>query len=281
MTTQSASEPSFLPAIPTGPERSFRVARPTEDGGIVSSSMPTGPWLNGPAGRPAAGALGVLIDNVLGYALMLNRPPGLWSISAEISLDLAQEFPADGSELTAQGRRLATDATGGLASGAVFDADGQIIAVSRQHGRWVPDDAVAGAAPPAQPGPAPGQAPAPAANLTELLGEHTHAHATDDGARLDLTVTPDLVNPLGNLHGGITLCLCDVLAHAALSGQRHPTPARTASIHVAYVRALPLGATASFHCEVAYRGRSFALIRIGAVNEAGKPCVIATVTTTR
>ena len=53
-----------------GPERFFRVSRTTADGEVISSSLSAGPWLNGPSGRPLAGALGVLIDNVAGYVLV-------------------------------------------------------------------------------------------------------------------------------------------------------------------------------------------------------------------
>jgi uncharacterized protein (TIGR00369 family) len=266
MTTQSASERESVPVAASVPERLFRVSPPALDDGIVSCSMPTGPWLNGPAGQPLGGALGVLIDDVVGYALMLERPPGRWSVSAEISLDLCRPVPADGSVLTAQARNLSTDASGGLSSGSVLDASGALIAVCRQHGRWIPGSSGVSPASRPQPGtPAAGE-------LAELLG--VRAHRTEAGARLELTVTPDLANPMGNLHGGITLCLCDLLAHTALGGQRH-----TASVHVAYPRALPLGTTARFDCTLEHRGRSFAVARISAVNDAGKPCVIATVTT--
>jgi hypothetical protein len=71
-----------LITVEGGPERFFRVSRPTADGEVISSSLPAGPWLNGPSGRPLAGALGVLIDNVAGYVLVLRRPPGGWSVSA-------------------------------------------------------------------------------------------------------------------------------------------------------------------------------------------------------
>jgi uncharacterized protein (TIGR00369 family) len=268
MTTQSERE--SLPVVASGPERSFRISPPTLDDGVVSCSMPTGPWLNGPAGQPLGGALGVLIDDVVGYALVLECPPGRWSVSAEISLDLCRPVPADGSVLTAQARNLSTDASGGLSSGSVLDARGALIAVCHQHGRWVPASPDVRPAGRSQPGTA---APS-AGGLAELLGAGAGAHRTEAGARLDLRVTPELVNPMGNLHGGITLCLCDLLAHTALGGQRH-----TASVHVAYPRALPLGTTARFDCSVEHRGRSFAVARISAVDDAGKPCVIATVTT--
>ena len=120
-----------------GPERFFRVTRPKAEGEVISSSMPTGPWLNGPSGRPLAGALGVLIDNVAGYVLVLGRPPGGWSVSAEITLDLLRPVPADGSVLTAEGSVRHANQVGGFSSASVTDGSGQLLAVCTQHGRWV------------------------------------------------------------------------------------------------------------------------------------------------
>jgi acyl-coenzyme A thioesterase PaaI-like protein len=75
MTTTQSTAPDEVPLVlESSPELIFRVARPVAEGEAVSSSMPVGPWLNGPTGRPLAGALGVLVDNVLGYAIMLHRP---------------------------------------------------------------------------------------------------------------------------------------------------------------------------------------------------------------
>ncbi len=120
-----------------GPERFFRVARPEAAGEVVSTSMPAGPWLNGPYGRPLAGALGVLVDNVAGYVLVLRHPPGGWSVSAEITLDMRRPVPADGSVLTAEGIVRHVGQAGGFSSASVTDSSGQLLAVGTQHGRWV------------------------------------------------------------------------------------------------------------------------------------------------
>jgi acyl-coenzyme A thioesterase PaaI-like protein len=117
-----------LITVEGGPERFFRVSRPTADGEVISSSLPAGPWLNGPSGRPLAGALGVLIDNVAGYVLVLGRPPGGWSVSAEITLDLMRPLLADGSVLTAQGVVRHADDVGGFASASITGASGQLVA---------------------------------------------------------------------------------------------------------------------------------------------------------
>jgi uncharacterized protein (TIGR00369 family) len=271
-TTESTVSDQGLPVLEGGPELAFRVARPFADGGTVSSSMPVGPWLNGPSGRPLAGALGVLIDNVLGYAIMLRRPPGGWSVSAEISLDLCGPVPDGTHVLRAEGRSDHSDATGGIASCAVTDGSGRLIALGRQHGRWI--QMTPSAAPPGAG--AESASPAAAAEgLTGLLG--TPAAAGDGSAQLDLAVTRDLVNPLGNLHGGITLGACDLVTQAALAAVAGPP--RTTSIHVAYTRPVPGGTAVRFTGRVLHRGRAFAVVQVTAANESGKPFAIATVTT--
>jgi uncharacterized protein (TIGR00369 family) len=235
-----------------GPERFFRVARPKAAGEVVSSSMSAGPWLNGPSGRPLAGALGVLIDNAAGYVFVLRHPPGGSSVSAEITLDLLRPVPADGSVLTAEGIVRHVGQAGGFSSASVTDGSGQLLAVTALAG-YVPL----------------------AADLEGFLGGQ--ARAADGGALLELTVTPWLTNPLGNMHGGITLCACDLVAQAAIDAAGGPP--RTASIHVAYTRPIPAGTRVRFTAEVAHLGRAFAVVRVTALDDSGRPCAIATVTT--
>ena len=277
----------------TGPERSLGISRSTVVGDDVVASMASGPWLNGPAGAPPGGVLGVLIDDVLGLAIARHREAGQWTVSAEISLDLTGPVPADGSRIEARGRHVHSGRHGGLSVGTVHDASGGLVALCRQHGRWVttvPDDPMtpseagtaAGGPPasgaPAVPGPAvPGPAAPwqPPASLAALLG--ARAEPAEGGAMLDLEVTTGLTNPLGNLHGGITFVACDLLAQAALLAEGGPT--QTASIHVTYPRPMPLGAKPRFEARVLHRGRSLGIVRVTATVDGMKPCAIAMITT--
>jgi uncharacterized protein (TIGR00369 family) len=271
--TAAGSTSQGLLIVEGRPEALFRVARPSEDGVVVRSSMSPGPWLSGPDGRAPAG---VLIDNVLGYAIMLRRPPGRWSVSAEISLDMFVPGPwgesRDGSpELSAEARNDYCDETGGIASGWVSDSSGRLIARCRQHGRWVrtvPDSHPAGTRVTAE-----SWAPPRPAGLAQLLGVPAVA---GDAASLELAVTGDLANPLANLHGGITLCACELVARAAVGTAGGPW--HTASIHVTYPRPVPVGSVARFEGRVLHRGRAFAVVQVIAWNASGRPCVIATVT---
>jgi uncharacterized protein (TIGR00369 family) len=258
-----------------GPERFFRVSRPTADGEVISSSLPAGPWLNGPSGRPLAGALGVLIDNVAGYVLVLGRPPGGWSVSAEITLDLMRPLPSDGSVLTARGVVRHADDVGGFASASITDASGGLVAVCTQHGRWLKSGPADDDVPPGTDVPARSAAgPPPGDDLAGYLGGELRT--AEGGTLFELTVTPELTNPLGNLHGGITLCACDLVAQAAVGAAGGPP--RTASIHVAYPRPVPVGARVRFAAQVVHLGRAFGVVRVTAHNDGGKPFAIATVT---
>jgi uncharacterized protein (TIGR00369 family) len=116
---------------------------------------------------------------------------------------------------------------------------------------------------------------APATSLAELLG--TEVRLAEGGAELDITVTSGLTNPLGNLHGGITLAACDLAAQAALLEAGGPT--QTASVHVAYPRPMPLGTTPRFEARVLHNGRSLGIVRVTATLDGVKPCAVAMITT--
>jgi uncharacterized protein (TIGR00369 family) len=267
----------------SGPERSLGITRSWIAGDDVVTSMATGPWLNGPAGAPPGGVLGVVIDDVLGFAIARHGGMTHWTVSAEISLDLTGPVPADGSRIEARARHVHSGPYGGLSAGTVHDASGALIALCRQHGRWVttmPENFVpprettattdTAAGPAAPPGPW-----NPPASLTALLG--ARLQPTEGGTALDLDVTQDLTNPLGNLHGGITFAASDLAAQAALLAVGGPT--QTASIHVAYPRPMPLGTTPRFEARVLHSGRSLGLVRVTATLDGVKPCSIATITT--
>jgi uncharacterized protein (TIGR00369 family) len=287
MSTDSAEKRQPLLVMAGGPERAFRVGRaePAGDGapGDVTSTMVTGPWLTGPAAAPVGGTLGVLVDNALAFALLHDVRPPMWSVSAEISLDVCGPVPADGSLLTARARRVHFGEKGGLSSGVVTGPDGAVIAQCSQHTRWVsgpstfefdPRAWAESAAANAVPADVVAAAGGPA-SLTELLG--ARIRAADGCAELEIGVTNELANPLGNLHGGVTFCACDLAAHAALASVGGPS--HTASVHVAYPRPLTPGTTARFEAQVLHSGRSLGVVRVTARNDAGKPCVVASVTT--
>lgn len=213
----------------------------------------------GPDGRTAVGALGVLVDAVLGYSIIASLPPGSWTVSTEIWVDLVAPLPTTGSVLC----RARTVARGSFAMGEVVHDDGRLLAVCRERGRQIDDvpDLAALAEPPRL-------EPFDASNgLATLLGLELAGPAT-------LPVVPALLNPRGMLHGGISLAACEVVATASRASAG--STLATSSVHVVHTRAAPLGSTLELDVATVHRGRSLWVTDVtGRVD--GRPVVTARV----
>jgi acyl-coenzyme A thioesterase PaaI-like protein len=203
--------------------------------------MPTGPAFLGPDGRPSAGALGVLVDDVTGYAVIDGLVGGSWSVSVEIWLDLLAPLPATGT-LSARARIVQATAVSAFTEGWVLDDSGTCVAVCRQRGRAIPED-------PATMQPSAFQVPAQHSGVAELIG--LRPLGADSAV---LTVVPHLENPRHMLHGGVSMCASEVTAMASRLGAGIDLP--TSSIHIAHTRAIPAGAEVLFQAETRHAGRS-------------------------
>ena len=123
-----------LPVVETGPEALLRMSELTvSDDGEFRGAMPVGPWLE-VEGRMPAGAVAVLVDDLLGYAIVADLPRGHWSVSAEITLDVLRPLPTSG-RVFANARLVHADALGGYATGTLTDEDGRLLASTSQRGR--------------------------------------------------------------------------------------------------------------------------------------------------
>lgn len=239
-----------------GPEALFAVSRFEPGELVVAGEIPA------PADGDYSWGLGVLVDDVLGYAIVAARPVDGWSVSTQISIDFVPTSHPVTGFLRAEGRLLHVDERSGFACGKVIDESGQVIAYCRQRGRFVQ---VPGGRQPHQQGTIAAELP-PATHdeLRELL--HLD-EATEES--LTVPVTERLQNPLGNLHGGISL---------ALSGWLGSSGRPVSSISVEYVRAVPGGATPTFSATSLHHGRTLAVTQVVSSVVPGKPCTIATVT---
>jgi uncharacterized protein (TIGR00369 family) len=250
-----------LPDTARGPEGMFGVTGLTVDPAGVLGTMKTGRWSN------SAGALAVLVDDVLGYAILARRPRQCWSVSTEIGIDLVAPVPIDGQVLHARASLEHADGRGGLAVGVVVTEAGELIARCRQRGRFVPSS-------PSVPGTR-GHQPAPVTEPAGIAGRFAGVAA--DTSVFDFAVEPALGNPLGNLHGGVTLAASELVASSVAAHADLPE-LTTSSIHVTYVRPVPVGTVLRLESEVVSRGRSLAVVRVLGRDTQGKPCTVAHVT---
>ncbi|MDB5911030.1 MAG: hypothetical protein JWP34_5147 [Massilia sp.] len=267
--TATSSAPANVPFVVCGAESAFRVGPITADGDTIHAMMQTGEWIEGPDGRPAFGSLGVLIDDMLGYAIVRVRPEGHWATSTEIHVEFSDHLPQDGSLLHAESRAVVLDRSSGLAQGRIFDRSGRTIALGSQRLRFVPGTPAAlamGADPPVF--------ESRNGTTMEQLGGTLTRH--QGGARLTFPLGPDVSNPMGTLHGGIMLCATEIAGHHAVQNEEHPLT--TAAVHIAYLRPGPVEGEVTFEAMTVHRGRSLAIAQVVSRNAQGKICTHATVT---
>jgi acyl-coenzyme A thioesterase PaaI-like protein len=251
-----------LTFVGSGPDPLFAIGDIAQVDDRVTATMTTGPWCAGPDGRPAVGALGVLVDNVLGYAIMASLPPDTWSISTEIWIDVLAPLPADGTVLTGE---AVTRQAGSFSTGRVMDEAGRLVAVCRQRGRRV------------EQGPDPHR-PIPAPHISvgrdgRGLGDLLGLRAAATGYAL--TMTTALTNPRDMLHGGVSLAASELVATSSRMEQGSALP--TSSLHIMHTRGVPPGATVEFRATTRHAGRSLWLTDVeGEVD--GKVCTTARVT---
>jgi uncharacterized protein (TIGR00369 family) len=249
--------------VPRGrPENLFDIGPVLAESGSARASMPTGPWLRGRDGRLSPAGLGVLLDDVLGQTVLIERPPGLWSVTTELTIDVAAPLPANGQLVSATASPVLLDEAGGLARGEVRDSAGRCLAVATTWARFaagIPDEVLE-----------PPELPDDVAR-GECLSDLLQVCISDTGL-LDLPFRADLGNPQGVVHGGVLLCLAVMSAEQALHGSQ----LEIASVRVVYLR--PAVKELKFAPFIVHRGRSLGVVRVDVTNAAGALCTSATVT---
>ena len=257
----AAVHSSILTSPPGGPESLFGVGPLIADPGLARTSMPTGPWLRGPGDRLSPAGLGVLLDDVLGQAVLSGRAAGCWAVTTELNVDVVAPLPVDGQRVDASASLVHLDDAGGLAQAEARDAAGRCLARATTWLRFVPG------VPDAAVNPAPlAEVVARGPRLSDLLRV-----PADETGRLKLPGRPDLGNPRGVLHGGVLFCLAVLSAEGVMSG----SGLNTASVRIVYLR--PAYGDLTFEPALVHRGRSLGVTRVDVRNAAGALCTTATI----
>jgi uncharacterized protein (TIGR00369 family) len=212
----------------------------------------------GPDGRVSVGALGVLVDEVLGYSLIASTPPGSFQVSTEIWVDVLAPL-RPGAMLHATGR---TVQVGSFATGWLVDDEGRCVAECRERGREIDDV------------PAPEWAPtSPAAAGREAGTAAVLGLSLADPSTL--TVTPELENPRHMLHGGASFAAAELVA--TWSRQAAGSELTTSSVHCVHSRPAPAGALVELTATTVHAGRSLWVSDVSGTVD-GRPVVLARVT---
>lgn len=240
-------------------------------GDTARGDMRTAGWMTDAAGRPAAGMLGVLLDDVVGQATLTARPEGCWPVTTELSIDVLDALPIDGTVLVATSELLVGTERTGTARGEVRDRAGHLLAlavVTTHYTVGTPDlgrEVTPAASPPPMTG-----------HLHEVL--HADLRAGPDGhVLLVLPPGPGVENAAGRGHGGVLAALADVAAAAAVA-REDPPPLRATGLRVTYLRPAVLDGPLTFDALTVRRGRSTALTRVDITGGDGRLCAAASVT---
>lgn len=253
---------SRIQVVPTPSERAFGVEI-EQDGAAVRGSMLADKRVVGFDDRPAVGALGVLVDEILGYSIIGSLAEGAWTVSTEIWIDVVSPMPGDGSVL----HGIANIAVpGSFATGKVVDEGGRVVAECRERGREIADPPDFGAADPGSDGPF---RPDAGPGIAGLLG------LREQGDVLALEVTPEWENPRGVLHGGISLAASE--AAAAWSRVCSGSELATCSLHIVHTRPVPSGVDLVLRPTTRHAGRSLWVTDVEALAD-GAVCAISRVT---
>lgn len=257
----SGASTAPLVVLPVGPEAAFGVGAVSLAPDGVRGSMPAGRPYVGPDGRPSVGSLGVLVDDVTGYAVIDGLIGGTWSVSVEIWLDLLGPMPGSGT-LSASARVVHGTTLSAFTEGWVADDSGVRIAQCRQRGRAIPES-------PFDLEPSTFHVRTGAQDVTELIGLQPV-----DGRTTLLSITPDLENPRHMLHGGVSLCASEVTA--VLSRMAAGVDLPTSSVHIAHTRGIPAASEVLFRAVTKHAGRTFWITEVtGWVN--GKVACVSTI----
>lgn len=103
------------------------------------------------------------------------------------------------------------------------------------------------------------------------------ANATSQSSTWELTVTPELCNKSGNLHGGAAATLLDTLTSTAfltIAKEGFLDAGHVSrALNTTYLRPVPVGSVCRVECEVVAAGKNTAMARGVIYSADGKACV--------
>lgn len=249
------------------PESLFRVGPPRDDGEHGLTQLEAGRWMNDPEGNPAAGSIGVLVDDAVGHRIFMTRPAGRASVTTQLSTDILVPPPWSGS-LRARSTLLHKGEDGGFAECRVLDDTDRLIAVATTWCRYIP--LPAGVLLPQNDEDWPLDPPADKHTFFDVLG------ARWTGSGLVLAPSTELTNPLGMAHGGVLIAGTEVAGNRAVAAvMANPV---TTSVRMNYTRPAPMDSELIFAAEVVHTGRSVSVARVTSRGVGGKPYTLGTVT---
>ncbi len=271
MSTATAARTGCMVEERTSVEARFglRNCHRTAGGNRCTFRVP--PWALDRSGRPRVGALMVLADHILGELPYLNRAPGTWTLTGELTLDIINAVPPDG-ELVAEAHIVLRGAET-FVECHITDRTGAIVAAGTTRSVTV----AAAAADPVAGTIARGYPPTETGDIDRVLG--LGYRQSGDVLHVTMADPGGWVNGFGIMHGGVSACVTEVAAAEYISA-RNPD-LHTAHVHTTYLRPVVVGSPYIATARSYHVGRSSAVVEVLGFGGRGELCTVSTVTARR
>jgi uncharacterized protein (TIGR00369 family) len=242
------------------------------------ASIPAGAMINPLSGLPTVAPLAMLADHIGGLINHHRREPGEWTVSSELSLELAPDALtqiASAPELPVTGTGRGCGRKGLSALGLCeFTHRDSVIATATVRSFYVvaPGDLAKWPEGPT--------GPLPPASLADRMAVRV---AEGGGASKVLVQDSDPVlnNSLGIVHGGVSAMALELVGSAAINENRDDRPLTTASLRVNFLRQFctsPDGPESRYEGTALRVGRSSGVSDARAVDADGKVAIMARLT---
>lgn len=252
----------------------FGIETATEETDGCVASMPVAGMVNPFTGAPTLAPLALLVDHVGGLMNHLRRTPDEWTVSSELSLDVAPSAAAALSSAPAEpvvgvSRPVGDRSTVTVAVCELTHCD-VVIGTATVRSFLIESPGGVGGWPdfPAGDAEMPG--------LAEKMA--VHVGSDDQATVLMQSADPVLNNSIGIVHGGVSVIGLGLVAEAALHAQPGAGSLQLASVRANYLRPFHSGPQSRYVGSVLRVGRRSGVAEAQAVGGEGKPAIVARVT---
>jgi uncharacterized protein (TIGR00369 family) len=242
------------------------------------ASIPVRGLVNPLTGLPTVAPLAMLVDHAGGLINHARRAPQEWTVSSELSLEVAPEAAdiiaaSPERDVTAISRPLGRKNIAALGQCELSVGD-ELIATATVRSFYitVPADLAAWPEEPAGSLPGQGLAELMAVEIGETGGAAAVLVQRDD---------PVLNNSVGAVHGGVSSMGLELVGSAAVNSDMAVRPYGTASLRVNFLRPFHGGGEAHYRAKTAHVGRSSGVAEVQAVGSDGRVALLARLTAYR
>jgi uncharacterized protein (TIGR00369 family) len=239
------------------------------------ASIPAGGMINPLTGMPTVAPLAMLADHIGGLINHHRREPREWTVSSELSLELAadaltQITSAPELPVIGTGRPCGRKGLNALAL-CEFTHRDSVVATATVRSFYIEAPGNLAKWPEGPTG------PLPPGSLADRMAVRV---AEGGGAGKVLVQDSDLVlnNSLGIVHGGVSAMALELVGSAAVNEGRDDQPLNTASLRVNFLRQFHSGPQSRYEGTALRVGRSSGVAEARAVDADGKVAIMARLT---